>query len=301
MGRIVWLALLAGLWAGCGQGTVPVTNDSYEPRIVIEGFVSPGQRLEGPAGVLLTRNVRFDENLRNADLILRQARVRLVAVESGAVYPLVFDREAERYVYRDDDLVIEHGKSYTLEVEATVRGTALAARATTTVPEAGFGIVAVQPDTVLHYRPLDADGEVTTFKVVIERSPGTRFYLTTIRPLSLGPDIFVYDNPFSDESPGDVANNLDDFNYAYDWIQNTPRTAGRSTIELFWFNFWFYTDYRVIIYAADRNYSNFIQTFGDVQEEDGNFHEPVFRVEGDGIGVFGSYIRDEVRVRVRRE
>ena len=29
-------------------------------------------------------------------------------------------------------------------------------------------------------------------------------------------------------------------------------------------------------------------------EEDGNFHEPVFSIEGDGIGYFGSAVPDTV-------
>ena len=63
---------------------------------------------------------------------------------------------------------------------------------------------------------------------------------------------------------------------------------------------WFYSEYEITVYAADRNYSSFLQTFDEVQEEDGNFHEPVFSIEGEGIGVFGSYIRDRVVVSVRR-
>ena len=34
--------------------------------------------------------------------------------------------------------------------------------------------------------------------------------------------------------------------------------------------------------------------FIEVQEIDGNFHEPVFHIDGDGIGVFGSAVTDTV-------
>ena len=58
--------------------------------------------------------------------------------------------------------------------------------------------------------------------------------------------------------------------------------------------------YEIIIYAADTNYSSFLQTFDEVQEDDGNFHEPEFRLEGDGMGYFGSAIADTVALEVIR-
>lgn len=300
--RLKMVLLAAALWAlGCGEGKVPVTNNSYEPRIVIEGFLSPGQAVQGQNGVLLTRNIRFDEDLPlPEDLLLRDAEARLVDEETGTVFPLEFENEFNQFGYAGGDLLVEYGKTYTLEVRATVDGEELEARASTTVPLPGFGIVEVSPDLELPYRPLDEAGDPVNFKLTIERSPGTVYYLTTIRPRTFGPDNFVYDNPFADLDPEDVVDDIDDFYYNWDWIQNTPREAGRSTIELFWFYMWFYSEYEVTVYAADRNYSSFLQTFDEVQEEDGNFHEPVFSIEGEGIGVFGSYIRDRVVVSVRR-
>ncbi len=39
----VLLSVLAALTAvGCGEGEFVVSNESYEPRIVIEGFLQPG-------------------------------------------------------------------------------------------------------------------------------------------------------------------------------------------------------------------------------------------------------------------
>jgi hypothetical protein len=294
-GALVLVVLLA---SGCGEGKVPVTNNSYEPRIVIEGFLSPGQDVGGDNGILLTRNIRFDADLNQLDLLIRDAEARLIDVASGQTYPLVFDETNSQYGYEGDDLEIGYGQTYTLEVRASVDGTELEARATTTVPVEGFRIVEVAPDLTMPYRPLDADGEPVNFKLTIDRSPGTRYYLTTIRPRTFGSDNFVYDNPFADLDPEDVEDDIDDFYYSWDWIQNTPREAGQSTIELFWFFLWFYTDYDIVVYAADSNYSSFLQTFDEVQEEDGNFHEPVFSIEGEGIGVFGSYIKDQVRISV---
>jgi hypothetical protein len=175
----------------------------------------------------------------------------------------------------------------------------LLARATTTVPERGFRIASVSSEA-MSYRPLDESGEPINFAIEIERSPSSRFYLMTVRPDIATSANFVYDNPFTEQSAQEVDEDLDDFNFSWDWIQNTPSGAGISTIEVFWFFLWFYGDYEIVIYAADKNYASFIQTHDDVQEQDGNFHEPAFAIEGDGIGYFGSVVADTVRVQVLR-
>jgi hypothetical protein len=55
-----------------------------------------------------------------------------------------------------------------------------------------------------------------------------------------------------------------------------------------------------VVYAFDKNYKDFLITHDQVQEIDGNFHEPEFHFEGDGIGVFGSAIADTVQITVLR-
>ena len=54
------------------------------------------------------------------------------------------------------------------------------------------------------------------------------------------------------------------------------------------------------MYATDDNYREFVQTYNDVQEDDGNFHEAKFNIDGDGIGVFGSMIADTAYIEVLR-
>jgi hypothetical protein len=182
----------------------------------------------------------------------------------------------------------------------TVDGQDLQARATTTVPLQGFKIATVNHEE-LTYRPRDADDELIIFELEIERSPQTTFYVFTVRPLNPDPDLFIYDNPYEELDRQDVEDDLDDYNYSWDWIQNTPLIPGRSQIDIFWFELSFYGAYEVIVYAADKNLIDFLRTHGNVQEDDGNFHEPKFNIEGDGIGVFGAALADTVQIRVLRE
>jgi hypothetical protein len=161
------------------------------------------------------------------------------------------------------------------------------------VPNPGLEIVSLNHDTLSYYQR-DTNGNIINFNIGFERSPGTNFYLVTILALDADVNTFVYDNPFTEETPEDVAGDLDDFRYNYGWIQDTPTTPGQSSMEIFWFDLWFYSRYEVILYAADKNYQDFLKTYNEVREIDGNYHEPVFHIEGDGVGVFGSAVIDTV-------
>ena len=295
LGLLLWFGLF-----GCGGGDFSVSNTSYEPRLVIEGLLRPGVGVEG---IRITRNVRVDERIRGDGLIPADVQVHLTDGASGRSYALAL-READRvedrlFYYPGSDLQIVPGGTYALEVSASVDGTPLRARAVTTVPEAGFRIDEVNR-LAMPYRPLDEGGDPINFTLSIERSPSSRFYLLTLRPRVATSANFVYENPFTQQSRQDVEDRLDEFRFRWDWIQNTPSEGGISTIEVSWFDLWFYGDYDAYVYAADENYARFIQTHDQVQEADGNFHEADFTVEGDGIGYFGSALVDSVRLQVLR-
>ena len=300
-GAALLLAIIlvsAAAWlTACGEPSLGITTETAEPRIVVEAVLIPGHPVDN---VRITRNARVDEPRPNAHP-LHDADVVLVDEQSGQRFQLVFrdtlwdHHDAFRYL--GDDLRIVHGGTYSLEVRAEVDGQALEATATTTVPQEGFRIAGLSHER-LGYRPEGDDGQIVDIKMSIERSPGVPLYLSTVRPLTPSPESFVYDNPFTDESPGKL--DLDDFNYEWEWLQNPPQTAGVSTMNVYWFQLWFYGRYEIVVYAADPNYARFIQTFDEVQEEDGNFHAPEFSVEGDGIGYFGSAIADTVYLEITR-
>ena len=285
------LALL-GL-AACGQGKVKITNSSYEPRLVIQGLLVAGQPVEQ---IHVSTNFRLNANLRGTNLLVPGAEVVLIEEGTGERSPLTFEPNLEFhrsfFAYRGGrELVVEPGRTYSLEVRAQVEGHMLWVRATTTVPEQGFGIAGISHQQVA-YRQRDQAGEVIDVEVAVERSPGTTFYLLTAIPLEPSPESFIYDNPFTDEKADDL--DLDDFDYAWEWIQNTPRGAGQSFMQVFWWDVWFYGRHQIVVYAADANWARFLQTYDEVQEDDGNFHAPLFDFEGEGIGYFGSALADTV-------
>jgi hypothetical protein len=165
----------------------------------------------------------------------------------------------------------------------------------TTVPALGFEIVSIN-HTSLEYRERNSDGSLQNFEVQINRSFGATFYTAAIEALNPSLESFIYDNPFEDKKPEDV--NLVDDALTYAVIHHAPEVSGMSQMTLGWEVFNFYDQYRVIIYAADDNYKDYLITHNDVMEMNGNFHEAKFNIEGDGIGVFGSIITDTVYVEV---
>ena len=146
----------------CGLGTVSVTNESYEPKIVIEGFLVPHQKVDI---IRINRNFRIDENLRTTSLLpsINLTHVSIIDNDNGVEYELDFRRPApdeedflENYYWfsDSDELIIDYGKSYTLDVSTRIDGKQLSANATTTVPQQGFRITQINYDS-LSYRQRD--------------------------------------------------------------------------------------------------------------------------------------------------
>lgn len=283
-------------------------NISYKPKIAVDGFLQPGRKVEK---IHIFRNFKLDQNLNEVTFFPENTSVSLIDESNPQkIYNLSLhipqqfkadsiDFEEFYYEYNGTDLVIEHGKSYTLEVTTTIDGENLWTRSTTTVPEAGFKINSVNFNA-LKFAQEKGNGELEVFEVAIQRSPGITYYLATITP---------EDTTFADVITEHLIGEIDEKrfrkdrdNYLYDttWIQNTPAYSGESVIRLFWFDFYFYSQYQVVVYAADSNFREYLLTYNRVQEPDGNFHEARFNFEGDGIGIFGSYISDTTYVSVIR-
>ncbi len=306
---ILWLALLQ---TSCGGGNVEIDAGDYTPKIVVEGFLTPGQPVKN---IRITRNFWVDQDISHFSLLLPDANVRLTDLQSNRPFPLVFNDDVDMFEYTGVDLQIQPESEYRLEITAQIDGQRLQTQTTTRTPGLGFR-VAGQNYERLMYREREENGQLTHFKFMIERSPGTSFYAVSMTSLAADSiqlksgntaqieadlqRIFIFDNAFFDLEMADLVDDLDDYRYRSTWIQDTPVTPGQSTIDVFWFDTWFYGAYRVIIYAADDNYKQFLQTYKDVQEPDGNFHEPAFSFDGDGIGVFGAVIADTAYFEVLR-
>lgn len=287
----------------CGEGIFDVEGRSYEPKIVIDGYLVPGST---QIKIYFRRNLPLNDNgqlFYPSDLVLTNAQASLTDVAESATYPLSYNADSLYYTYSGTDLTIGHGKTYRLEVSAVVNGKSLSASSETTTPNAGFSIdPAASVLDSMEYNAKDSLGNSRKFRISFHRSPGTDFYLNTLEALDASVESFIYSpvNIFWAPDTADVADDLTELKYSNDITINTPLNAGTSSIDIEWYSTWFYGDYRVVLFAGDRNMRDFFLTYGDVQEADGNLHEPVLHIDGDGIGVFGSALSDTVMVRVLR-
>ena len=298
--KIIFSLIIPALFLlSCGEGTVDPAHESYEPRIVIEGFLEANKNIDR---LRITRNFKVDVDLTKSSVIPDpdETTVLVTDVAADQVYTLSFYDEDEGdayWHYTGTDLIIQSGKTYRLEVWSKIEGQRLYATAETTIPAEGFA-VKEQNYHELRYRQRDSSGNLMQFELTLERSPGSSYYMALISAQDPKRESFIYDNPYEDKEPGEV--NLVDDAFNYEVYHHMPQTSGQSRMMISWHNFKFYTDYKIIAYVTDDNYKDFFITFRNVMEPDGNIHEPKFNVKGDGIGVFGSLIADTVHCRVTR-
>jgi hypothetical protein len=258
----------------CGDPTITLDSSTYEPKIVVEGYLYPGVPIRN---IRITRNFPLNQSIDTATFIIADAVVKI----NGVL--LQFDPGA--LSYKTDALQIEKGKTYTLEVSARVAGQLLQTTASTTVPVSGFtiankhlGTFTYGSDINLRFLPLSETG----------------FYAFSVRPDSASVYNFIYDNDFrSDIQPIDVQKDLNQYQFQMSFSENLhPSATDTLTHPIKDFDTWFYSSYKVIVYAGDQNLKDFVLTAPSVKEIDGNFHEPRMSLSGDGIGVFASAIRD---------
>jgi hypothetical protein len=297
----IYLNLIAAAFSviimSCGEGTVEVGPQTYTPKIVIEGYLQPGYDIE----VLITRNIPLNTQIDPSSVILSDADVVITDLQTNKDYALTYNPASGKFRYTGTDLVIDYDKSYKLTVNAVIDGKQLSAASATRVPKEGFSILRNESLLgTMKYREADNEGNVKKFKIVFNTSAGTTYYAISNIALDASLETFVYDNPYFDMDREDLEDDMAQFKYQMRWIQNANPNGGKRDFEIDWLDLWFYSSYRLIVYAGDENFRLFVQTYGNVTEFDGNLHEPRFNITGDGIGIFGSYIADTVYVKVEQ-
>ncbi len=288
MKKIISLMILL---MGCGDPTVDIGNQ-YEPKIVMEAILFPGQPMQG---IRLTRNVPLGTLAIDA-APLSGAQVNLTDETSGQFRTLSYDGASQ--TFRDTTWLVEYGHVYRMDVDAVIDGIRLSATSRTTTPLAGFLLTDHDLDSLV-YNARDANGNPIKIGIPYVRSVATADYIFSIQALDTRVENFIYSpvNPIADLKPSDIIDN-DDYIRQIDFVINAPQSGGSSVFYIELFHTWYYGPYQAVVYAADRNFRDFLITHENVQEPDGNYHEPVFHIDGDGIGVFGSAIADTATFRI---
>ena len=189
--------------------------------------------------------------------------------------------------YYNDNIIVQHNGTYNLNVTAEINGKALSASSTTTVPPSGFEMIEENLGDI----KFDVESPIFNFTRSIYDDESYSFSVVALNPDTLN---YIQNHPFQGERDGkeildelnELAHNLDLF------IDFSNVSENLISLSIGMENTNFYTSYRVVGYASDKNYKDFVLTGLNVQTTDGNFFEPVFHIEGDGIGYFGSGIAD---------
>ena len=281
MKKITYILIAATIFIiSCGDPEIDISGVAYQPKIVVQGYVYPGEEIKQ---FRLMRNFPLDSQINFAEFVLTPGGNGLIAKING----VTLQYEPFTQTYYTNNLTVQNDATYTLEVTAVIDGEQLQTSSTTTVPPAGFSL-------------LDTDlGTITYSDPVVFRftpSPGIDFYAFSIVPDSASIENFIFDNPFLPNlEVEDVEEDLIDFQFQFDVVINANSAPGTiHTYEVHGLDTWFYSSYIVIVYAGDKNFKDYLLTASNVQQPDGNFIDPRMNLSGDGIGIFGSAIRDTV-------
>ena len=281
MKKINYILITATIFIiSCGDPEIDISGVAYQPKIVVQGYVYPDEEIKQ---FRLMRNFPLDRTINFREFVLTPGGNGVIAKING----VTLQYEPFTQTYYTNNLAVQNDATYTLEVTAVIDGEQLQTSSTTTVPPVGFSL-------------LDTDlGTITYRDPVIFRftpSPGIDFYAFSIVPDSASIENFIFDNPFLPNlEVEDVEEDLIDFQFQFDVVINANSTPGTiHTYEVHGLDTWFYSSYKVIVYAGDQNFKDYLLTASNVQQPDGNFIDPRMNLTGDGIGIFGSAIRDTV-------
>jgi hypothetical protein len=289
------------LFTACGKDPVSI-NPEYIQKIVINAFLYPGQKVDK---IRVNRNWPLNVMVEYEKLVINDAYVFITDIINNPDIPyrLAFNTDSNYYYYDGNDFIVQYGGEYKMDVSARIDGKELAASSITEVPLEGFKIIdSLSTDSIYFFNTIYTNGyhnPVVTF----QRSRDTDFYVFSIAALDASLETFIYDHPWlaGEIKEKDLIENFNNFKFSHECIFNTPLDGGITSFEILKYHTWFYGRYRLIAYAGDKNYKDYYLTHADVQEMDGNFHEPVLHVDGDGVGVFGSVIADTLYYEVLRK
>ncbi len=289
------------LLSSCGKTSVTIDERTYEPKIVINGYLYPEKPV---SNIQITRNFPIGTTIDKNQIALGEAIVNLTDIETNIVYELTYNPNTFAYEYTEEDLEIDYGKSYRLNISANIDNSDLQASSTTTVPEKGLEID--RDNSIfgdLFYRETDENGKLITPQVAYKQSENSAFYLLSISALDADIHTFIYENPFGLDIKDVLENDgkIENFQYQARWTRPENQNGGFSIMEISWFQIWFYSPYRLVLYAGDENFYHFYNTHRNVQNIDGNLHEPIFHIDGDGIGVFGSAVIDTLHLNILKK
>ncbi len=285
MKKLYIYLLLTLAVVACGDPAVKFDDVEYEPKIVVEGFIYPGKEI---TDIKLKRNFPLEEKLDTTIMYLTPEKNNV----SIKINNIELQYDENRKSYSAKGVIADFNKAYSLTVSASIDGINLYTEAETVTPAKGFEVLEENLGQIKHWI------QKPTFHFT--PSPGSDFYAMSIRPRNATLDNFIYDNPYEPNvKRDDLEDRFERYLYQVAILINVDSYVTKPMeYEINGLDTWFYDKYDMIMYAGDRNFKDYVLTVEQVQQMDGNFIEPKFHLEGDGIGVFASAVVDTVSFEI---
>lgn len=273
---------LSVIFSSCGDPDVEITGVEYIPKLVVNAYLYPGKPVYG---VQIMRNFPLNQSIDTTSLFPSDVQVSINGV------PLKFNW-MYRFFYHDS-IIVQKGMTYTLKASGKIDGKLLTTSGSTSVPDGELKLL--QKDLGVFYY-----GDSVMVKLFPSTNSG--FYAFSIIPDTATFENFAFENKYLPNiEQKDLEESFNNFRYQASYILNVQSSTKDTLLhQIKEFNSWFYSSYRVIVYAGDENFKNFVLTSKNVKEFDGNFHEPKLNLVGQGIGVFASALVDTLRFTLIR-
>lgn len=282
----IFMLLLVLTFAGCNDPVVDIEDFEYIPKIVVEGFIYPGEKIDN---IKIMRNFKVTNKADSTILFLTPADNNVEAFINDI--KLKFN-PVTKYYY-SDELIPDYETAYHLEIKASFDNINLKTTAFTVTPNKGFKfyqndlgeIDYKSSDIYLKFKRSKRENEFYVFSIVAENASENNF---------------IYDNEYF---PGydklDVIDELPSLAYNSEDIR-IPFTTKEDTVSFLLDkqNLLFSTSYRIIGYAGDKNFKDYFYTVDNMLQLDGNYIKPIMHFTNDGIGIFGSAVKDKLTLRI---
>lgn len=300
MYKYILVVLIAVLLFGCGEGMVDINTKNYEPRIVIYGFIQPGNNVKN---ISITRNFPLNQKINADSLYLKDADVVITDLSINKSYKLDFDADTKKF--QRLDMIIMKGRSYKLSISAVIDGVTVEASAVTNTPKE-----AVEIDTSrsrlesFHVFDKYENGEYKYFEVCWKFDPEASCYIFSKESIKMTDSnrIWGMNNEAYEQMRAKYGNfftwrrgNTVEILYAKD------RSGEYYSHIIEAILFAYHGAQRFIVTTGDKNFYDYINLPREVVDVDGNHFEPKYHVSGQAIGVFGSIVSDTVEVMLLPE
>lgn len=271
------------LLTNCTTGLI---EPEFKEEIIVNGYLIVGN---GVDTIHVSKSLPIDEDYSYEAAAVSTDSV-FISVDDRTFRLLEYDTKPGAYHLQKDSMTITPGKEYCLEV--CVEGKTI--HASTIAPEQ-IQIQGLNTDT--SYYPYPDPDKSTRFQLSWNETDFTAAYEFSV--IATPPYDLV---DFGMDQL--VENRLEEFDndtlLAFWPVHDFPVSKFETSVEIPWFAFSYYGDYKIKLYAIDDNLWDLAASSVIYMPQSSEFEQPVYNVDR-GLGIFAAVSVDSVHVHVKRQ